>query len=75
MSLNFIIVSCFMVFWDCSNFSRHNTHILQLDFLSHMLLHVTAFKLAIYVIFMTLDPSTKPARFEATSFPSGFLRL
>jgi len=28
-----------------------------------------------YVIFMTLDPSATPARLEATSFPSEFLRL
>ena len=34
-----------------------------------------AFELANYVIFMTLDPSATPARLEATSFPSEFLRL
>jgi len=28
-----------------------------------------------YAIFMTLDPSATPARLEATSFPSGVLRL
>jgi len=28
-----------------------------------------------YAIFMTLDPFATPARLEATSFPSGVLRL
>jgi len=66
----FIPVSCFTIFGIILQFI--DTVCISL---SHMLCTCTAFEPVNYVIFTTLDPSTRPARLETAIVPSGFLRL